>query len=93
MTTPPDRPRRRWFHYGEPWGLFAKVNPQATRWGVVWRAVTTALAGDVLYGLVIYFRAEPTSNLPLKLGICTILMSCFGALCEWQVVLDDDEMA
>ena len=79
----------RWFRYGEPWGLLSKANPRATAWTVFRHAVICATAGAIIYGLVIYYRDEPTPYWHLKIGAWSIGCFFIGALWEWQV--RDDE--
>src|SRR4051794_17071332 len=38
-------PKRRWFWFGEPWGLLAKTNPKATTSSILRRAIVVAAMG------------------------------------------------
>jgi hypothetical protein len=83
MTNDP-APKRRWFRYGEPWGLLARDNPSATWKSVARRALLFGVTYPWLYAVVIYFRDEPTPHWPAKLAACAIGFMAIGALAEWQ---------
>ncbi len=77
-------PQRRWFHYGEPWGLWVKDNPKATRCSVTRRAAIFGVTYPWLYAALIYSRQEPTPDWPLKIAVCIVGFAALGALAEWQ---------
>ena len=83
MREDPTR-RSRWFKYGEPWGLMANANPNATKWTVLRRAALYGVTYPWLYAALICFRDEPTPDWPLKLAACAAVFSAIGALVEWQ---------
>jgi len=65
-------------------GLLEKTNAKATLWSVVRSAAMSAGVGAIVYGLVIYLRAEPTEYWQLKLAIWSLGCLLVGALGEWQ---------
>ena len=79
-----EAPKRRWFHYGEPWGLLAKNNPEATGWSVARRAAIFGVTYPWLYAAYIYFRQESMGDWPLKIAVCIVGFAALGALAEWQ---------
>lgn len=83
-------PKRRWFRLGEPWGLLAKTNPKATTSSVLRRAIVVAATGAGLFGMLIYFRTEPTPSWQIKIALWGLACGFLGALFEWQV--DDDSL-
>ena len=48
-------PNRRWFRYGEPWGLFAKTNPAATPASTMRHTIAYGLVGVAIYFAMCYF--------------------------------------
>ena len=85
----PGKPRRRWFQFGEPWGLLAKTNPRASWLSVARHAITGAVFGPIAYGTLIYFGGLSTKYLEAKLIVCSLLVGFSAALCEWQINRDD----
>jgi hypothetical protein len=82
--------KRRWFRYGEPWGLLAKTNPRASWSSVARRALAGAVLGPVAYGAIVYFRRDPTEYLAIKLTVASVLCAFVYGVCEWQ--FDEDEL-
>jgi hypothetical protein len=85
---PPKR-KRRWFRYGEPWGLFERTNPRATWPSLARRALAGAVLGPTAYGAVIFFRRDPTEYLAIKLILSSVLCAFVAGVYEWQVDVDD----
>jgi hypothetical protein len=84
-TAEPQKPCRRWFRFGEPWGLLAKTNPRASWSSVVRRAIKGAVVGPAIYGALIYLRGLPTEYLCAKLVVCSLLFAFIAGVVEWQV--------
>jgi hypothetical protein len=82
-------PNRRWFRLGEPWGLLAKTNQNATRRGVA----TWAIIGAVGCGLIAVLQEFRTGFfLPFWAWPVWIAFGGFvGGLIEWQIDDTDDE--
>jgi hypothetical protein len=77
-------PNRRWFRFGEPWGLLAKANAKATPSSIVKRAILYGITYPWIYAALIYFRQEATAGWPLKITLCVAAFMALGALAEWQ---------
>ncbi len=75
-------PKRRWFKFGEPWGLLAKTNPKATTSSALRRAIVVAATAAGLYGILIYFRAESTPSWQIKISLWSLACGLIGALFE-----------
>jgi hypothetical protein len=85
--------RRRWFHYGEPWGLLAKVNRKATISSVAWHALQQAIFGLLLCGIAVYLGFMTTEFLIAKLLVSSLLLAFIGGLMEWQIGDIDDDIS
>jgi hypothetical protein len=81
----PLKRKRRWFRYGEPWGLLEKTNPSATWSSVARRALAGAVLGPTAYGAVIYFRRDPTEYLAIKLILSSVLCAFVTGVIDWQI--------
>jgi hypothetical protein len=89
MEAEPPKGKRRWFQFGEPWGLLAKTNPRASFRSVLRQAFVGAIIGPVLFGCVTYFRGLSTDYLAIKLSLCSLSFAFIAGLCEWQI--DDSD--
>jgi hypothetical protein len=81
---PPKR-RRRWFQFGESWGLLANGNPRATGWSVLWHSAAGAVVVPAVLGAISYLRRGPTEDLPVWLAVFSILGAFVAGVMEWQI--------
>jgi hypothetical protein len=82
-------PKGRWFWFGEPWGVFAKTNPAATRKSVIRHTVGWALVGMVIFAALVYAGRWSAEYWPAKAIVMAIFFGFIGGLTEWQV--DDSD--
>ena len=84
-------PRRRWFRYGEPWGLFEKLNPKATPWTVLRKALIGGIGASFLFGVLMWFgrNANPV-EMKVWMVVFAVISSFVYGLFEWQY--SDDEL-
>ncbi len=90
MTDSP-APKRRWFRYGEPWGLLAKTNPHATRGSVARHGIAWAAVGAMIYWGFVYFKDWSTDHWLAKSLSLAIFLGLIGVLTEWQIDDSDDD--
>lgn len=81
--------KRRWFHYGQPWGLLQKTNPTATLKSAAIHAAVYGMLGAAAWLAIKYWRFPGTPLWTVTLG--ALAGGFLGGLIEWQINDTEDE--